>query len=75
MNTGSRIGVATALGLAAALLGGLIGFGVARIAVEHFEIVEGPPAGVLLVLLVGIGAVLGGVLGFALSLRWHGVAP
>ena len=41
-----------------------------KILVERFGVVEGPPAGVLLVLLVGVLAVLGGVLGFALSLRW-----
>ncbi len=69
MHTGSRIGIATTLGLAAALVGGFIGFIASRTLVEHFAIVEGPPAGVLLVLMVGLAAVLGGVLGFALSLR------
>jgi len=70
MQTGSRIGISMTAGLAAAVVGGCIGFIVSRILVDGVGIVEGPPAGVLLVLLVGFCAVLGGVFGFVLSHRW-----
>lgn len=70
MQVGSRIGIATALALAAAFIGAFVAFIICRILVEHFGIVEGPPAGVLLVLMVAVGILLGGVVGFALSFRW-----
>jgi uncharacterized integral membrane protein len=70
MRAGSRIVIAAALAVAAAFIGGFIGSNVPRILVEHFGVVEGPPAGVLLVLLVATGILLGGVLGFVLSFRW-----
>ena len=63
------------LGLAAALVAGCIGFFFSRILVERFGVVDGPAAGVLLVLMVGVLAVLGGVLAFALSLRWFRGRP
>jgi hypothetical protein len=66
-----------AAGLSAAFLGGCMGFVAARIVVERFAVVEGPPAGVLLVLIVAVLACLTGVVGFILafrSLRKHTVA-
>jgi glycopeptide antibiotics resistance protein len=65
----SRIGIAATGGLAAAFLGGCIGFFVTRILVERFAVVEGPPAAVLLVLMVAVLAIVGGLLGFTLALR------
>ena len=69
MQTISRISIATTAGLAAAFLGGCIGFFTTRILVERFDLVEGPPAGVLLVLMVAVLAVVGGALGFTLAFR------
>jgi glycopeptide antibiotics resistance protein len=65
----SRISIATTVGLAAAFLGACIGFIATRILVERFAVVEGPPAGVLLVLLVAVFAIVGGALGFTLAFR------
>ena len=72
MQTLSRIGVATAMALVAFFVGGGIGFLTTWVIVQHTEIVEGPPATVLLVLVVGIFALAGAVLGFLLSFRWLG---
>ena len=60
----AHIGLAAAGALIAASLGGSAGFLIARILVEHIGLAEGPPAGVLLVLLVAILSLLGGVIGF-----------
>ena len=66
----SRIAVATASALISAVLGGCIGFIVARILVEGFNVVEGPPAGVLLVMSVAGIALIGAAVGFILTFRW-----
>jgi hypothetical protein len=69
MQTISRISIATTAGLAAAFLGGMYRFFHHQDLVERFDIVEGPPAGVLLVLMVAGLAVVGGTLGFTLAIR------
>jgi hypothetical protein len=72
MQTLAKIGTATGSAMAAGLLGGCIGFYIVRILVERLGLVEGPPAGVLLVLVVTIFALVGVVLGFVLPFRWLG---
>lgn len=47
-----NVGTAAAIGLATGICGGVLGFFITRLLVERLGIVEGPPAGVLLVLLV-----------------------
>ena len=54
-----------------AFLGGCLGFLVARILIESVGVVDGPPAGVLLVLLVLAFGLVGGVLGVLFCLRWQ----
>jgi hypothetical protein len=49
-NSVARIGIATAAALLAAFVGGCIGFLIAKVLMERVGLVEGPPAGVLLVL-------------------------
>jgi len=59
---------AAAIGLITGISGGLIGYVIARLLVERLAIVEGPPAGVLLVILpTGLTALSAGV-GFFLAL-------
>ena len=58
-----------AAGVSAAFLGGCIGFIAARIVVERFAVAEGPPAGVLLVLMVAVLAGVSGIVGFMLAFR------
>jgi glycopeptide antibiotics resistance protein len=70
MQSLARVGTATVAALIATLLGGCIGFLIVRILVERIGLVEGPPAGVLLVLSVASLALVGGVLGFIVSFRW-----
>lgn len=77
VRTISRIGIAVAAGLLAAFLGGCIGFIAVPIVVERLAVAEGPPAGVLLVLMIAVLAGVGGIVGFILafrSLRKHTVA-
>jgi glycopeptide antibiotics resistance protein len=70
MQTLGRIVVSIAAALIAAFLGGCVGFLVARILAEGLGLVEGPPAGVLLVLSVASFALVSLLLGFILPLRW-----
>ena len=70
MHSLARVGTATAAALIAAFLGACIGFLVARVLVECIHLVEGPAAGVLLVLSVVSLALVGGVLSFIFSFRW-----
>ena len=65
-----RFVISIAATLVAAFLGGCIGFLVARILAEGVGLVEGPPAGVLLVVSVLSFALLGGALGVIFALRW-----
>jgi hypothetical protein len=62
------VGTAAAIGLGMGISGGVIGYFIARLLVERLAIVEGPPAGVLLVLLPSSLAVLCVFVGFVLSL-------
>jgi H+/Cl- antiporter ClcA len=57
-------------GIFLAVIGGLLGFFTTRWLVETRDIVDGPPAAVLLVLLVLSFALVLGVLGFTFCLRW-----
>jgi len=66
----NRIGIALATSLAAGFLGACIGFLIVRLVIERLGVVEGPPAGVLLVLVVVILALVSAVVGFALRFRW-----
>lgn len=61
------VGTAAAVGLAAGIFGGVIGFFVARLLVEWLGVVEGPPAGVLLVLLPCSLTVACAFVGFVLA--------
>lgn len=70
MPTLARIGIATATALTAGLVVACIGFLIVRVLVEHLGLVDGPPAAVLLVLVVTILALVGVVLGLVFSLRW-----
>jgi hypothetical protein len=64
----SRVSVALATALAAGFLGARVGFLVVRLVVQRRGAVEGPPAGVLLVLVVAVLALIGAVFGLLLSL-------
>jgi len=66
----ARTVIVTAAGLISVFLGGLIGFLATRALVEGMELVSGPPATVLLVLLVTSCALVGGVFGSTLTFRW-----
>ncbi len=70
METLGRIVVAIAAALIAAFLGGCIRFLVARMLAEGLGLVEGPSAGVLLVLSVASFALVALLLGFISPLRW-----
>jgi uncharacterized BrkB/YihY/UPF0761 family membrane protein len=61
------VGTAAAIGLVTGIFGGVIGFLVARVLVEHFALVEGPPAGVLVVLLISGCTVACTFVGFILA--------
>jgi len=54
---------------------GAAGFLFARFLVEGLHVLDGPPAGVLLVLICCSAAFGGGALGFALCFRWLRETP
>ena len=67
MQSLARVGTATAATLITGFLGGCIAFLVARILAEGFQLVEGPAAGVFLVLSVAGLAVVGETIGLIFS--------
>jgi glycopeptide antibiotics resistance protein len=61
---------AAAVTVIGTLLGGCLGFVLARVLVERFDVVDGPPAAVLLVLSIIAVASVCGIVTLLFSLRW-----
>lgn len=58
------------MGIISGAFGGAVGFVFTRLLVEGLDVVDGPPAGVLLVLTCGFMALGSGALGFVSCFRW-----
>lgn len=70
MRPASRIGIAAAVAIPASFVGGWIGFLTARLLGEGLGGVEGPAAGVFLILCIPTFAVIGGLVGTVTTWRW-----
>jgi len=62
------VGTAAAIGLATGLVGGVVGYVLVRLLVERLGVVEGPPAGVLLLTLPPFLTAVCAFVGFVLAL-------
>jgi hypothetical protein len=66
----ARAGIAAAVAIATAFLGGCIGFSLAWLLTQGLHLADGPPTGVLLVFSVLGFAGAAGLLGLLATLRW-----